>query len=63
MVSSKAVAVGALMLAIGEGNVTVDRQQRSHATWLTNFETLAKILGGVAAFVGAILPLVLQAGN
>lgn len=59
MNSSKAVAVGALMLVIGGGSVIVDRLERPFETWLTNFATLARVLGGIAAVVGALLPLLL----
>lgn len=58
--SSKAVAVGALMLAVGGGNVVVDRQKRSFQTWVTNFATLSKILSGVLGIVAAVLPIAIS---
>jgi hypothetical protein len=59
MRSSKAVAVGALMLAVGCGNVAVKRQERSFETVLTDFATILKILGGVVAVLAPLLPLLL----
>ena len=47
------------MLVIGGGSVIVDRLERPFETWLTNFATLARVLGGIAAVVGALLPLLL----
>lgn len=61
--SSKAVAVGALMLAIGGGNVIVDRQKRSFQTWVTNFATLSRILSGVLGIVAAVLPIAISQNN
>lgn len=62
-ISSKAVAVGALMLAIGGGSVVVDRQDRDFQTWSTNFVTLVKVLGGFASIFVTMLPVFLSSNS
>lgn len=57
--SSKAVAIGALMLAVGCGNVGVKRQERKFETLLTDFATILKIVGGLIAMVAPLIPLLL----
>lgn len=53
--SSKAVAVGALMLVIGGGSVTVDRVERPYKTWATDFLNMGKLLVGlVGIFSGTV---------
>ena len=47
------------MLVVSGERVAVKRLKRPFETLLTDFVTVARVLGGIAAVVGALLPLLL----